>query len=219
VGACATAPPEQGRVYLLGTLYARHRTTPGYDVGRLRRIMEAVDPGVLVLDVTPEELQARRVHASKVEYVEAVFPFMRERPTYAAEPARPLFDEIVGEISAAFGALPPEVAAGLDEHESALFGLLQRHWTSAAAAHDGFTAQMMGAKVALTGDVIPAYARGQARWDEHSAARTAEAAGAHPDARVLALTSIENWPRVRRLVQDRGVACIDMESWLNDRGL
>jgi hypothetical protein len=90
-------------IFVLGTLYTRHETTPAYDLKTLRRIILDIGPDVLVVDCTPTEVREQKVHPSKVEYPDAIFLLARERAykVYAAEPDEPLFSEIVRPSSAA----------------------------------------------------------------------------------------------------------------------
>ena len=215
--ACTASPdPSAGEVYVLSTLYSRHAEVLAYDVADLRRLIETINADALVLDVTPRELRERRVHESKIEYVGAVFPYLAAsaKPAYAAEPDEPLFTEITTPLGQAFANLPADISAALDQYESALFALLARHWTSAAAVNDAHTDQLMAAKVALTGQVVPAYAAGQSRWDEHTAARAMDAIGRHRGARVLVLTGVDNAPRVRAHLKDAGAPLVCMPRWL-----
>ena len=174
-----------------------------------------------MLDVTPQELARRRVHESKIEYTGAVFPYLAavNWPAYAAEPDEPLFTQITQPLARAFADLPAPEREALDRYESGLFALLAGHWTSAAAVNNALTDQLMAAKIRLTGEVVPTFAQAQARWDAHTVARTLEAVAAHPTARVLLLTGVENTWRVRPALAEGGAALVDMPRWLSQHSL
>lgn len=216
----ASVAPD-GALFVLSTLYRRHAVTPAYDVSALRRVIERIDPEVLVLDVTPQELARREVHESKIEYVGAVFPYLAtvNRPAYAAEPDEPLFSEITQPLARAFADVTAAKGEELDRYESALFTILGRHWASAAAANDTLTDQLMATRTRLTGEFVPAFAQAQAQWDAHTVARTLEAVAAHPAARVLLLTGVENAWRVRPALAEAGAALVDMPRWLSRQSL
>lgn len=216
----ASAAPD-GALFVLATLYSRHAATPAYDVAALRRVIERIDPDVLVLDVTPQELARRQVHESKIEYVGAVFPYLAavNRPVYPAEPDEPLFTQITEPLGRAFADLPALTSEALDRYESGLFALLGGIWTSAEAVNDALTDQLMAAKARLTSEMIPAFAHGQAQWDAHTTARTLDALAAHPSARVLLLTGVENTWRIRPALAGAGVPLVDMAEWLSRQSL
>src|SRR5262245_37575295 len=48
---------QSGELFVLATLYTRHKSVAVYDPPALRKIILAIDPEVMVLDVTPSELK------------------------------------------------------------------------------------------------------------------------------------------------------------------
>jgi hypothetical protein len=65
------APPTQ--VFVLGSLYSRHKTIESYDLDALRRVVLAIDPDVVVVDCTPTEVREQKVHVSKIEFPQVLF--------------------------------------------------------------------------------------------------------------------------------------------------
>lgn len=104
VDAATVAPAEAdtaaAQVFVVGTLYGRHANVSAYDHAALRRVIDAIDPEALVLDVSPNELARREVSPGKQEYVRVIFPWIDAHPVpvYAGEPGQPLFDEIVQSV-------------------------------------------------------------------------------------------------------------------------
>ncbi len=222
----ASAAARRAQVYVLGTLYSRHERVPVFDFTKLRRIIEAVGPDVLVLDVSPAELKARKVHPSKAEYPAVVFPLLEQRAfkTYAAEPDEPMFSEIVQAITAVrkqLQAADPATMAALKAHDDASYAALALRWRSAADVQDGVTRTVLEAKLALNDALIgPIEADGDRRWNAHMADVVHGAAMAAPGKRVLALTGIENrGPVVDLLAPRPGLALVDMERWLRNAGM
>jgi len=79
---------KSGELFVLATIYAWHKSVAVYDLPALRKIILAIDPEVLVLDVTPSELKEWKVWPGKVEYTEVVFPLVRNG-RYRLYPAEP----------------------------------------------------------------------------------------------------------------------------------
>ncbi|GAA0549882.1 hypothetical protein [Chitinophaga japonensis] len=208
-------------VFVLATLYKRHATTPVYNLDTLQRIIRSINPDVLVLDVSPKELEAQEVHASKIEYPAAIFPFINssKRPAYAAEPAEPMFTEIVNEVIAAwkdFRAAQPGAADMLDRYNTALYGLLRSAWHAPADVNSAVTDEVLAGKRALEDRLVgPVEADGQRRWIANIVQVTLQAAGEHPGKRVLVLMGVENCHSVKAaLAQHPEVVLADMEAWL-----
>jgi hypothetical protein len=213
--------PEKTPVFVLGTLYKRHEAVPRYDLAALRRALSAIQPAALVLDVTPEELAARKVWPGKIEYPGVIFPFIdagRYR-VYAAEPDEPMFSEIVQSISAAVKALEreqPEVSAGLDRLEDAAYGALYRSWQSPADVNSAVTDRVMSGKQALESRLVgPVMLEGGERWNRHVLDVILQATRENRGRRVLVLVGIENrhW-FVEHLRGLPDVELVEMESWL-----
>jgi len=214
--APATAKTD---VYVVGTLYRRHDTVPTYDLAAVRRIVLAIKPDVLVVDCTPQEVRDRRVHESKIEYAQVIFPLIQEQSykVYPAEPDEPLFTEIVQAVAAAhqnFQRSKPEEAAALQSYVKATYAALATHWRSPADVQDTLTGQVLASKVALDGRLVGTTEH-NARWNQHWTDAILRAVRENPGKRVLALTGIENrgWI-LNALAQAPEVELIDLPSWL-----
>lgn len=212
-------------VYLIGTLYKRHEQVPAFDVAVLRRIIADIKPDVMVLDVTPEELKKKSVHASKIEYTQTVFPLIASGSyaVYPAEPAEPMFSEIVQGLSARLGEFDqqqPALSAAFKKNEQALYAVLKPYWTSAARVQDDVTAGAIDASAALQGELVGAVLKSaDARWDRHTADAVIRAVKAHPGKRVLVLAGIRNRPTVKlHLAAEPAIRLVDMPAWLAKSG-
>jgi hypothetical protein len=210
-------------VFVLGTLYKRHETTPAYDLQALRRIILDIGPDVLVVDCTPTEVRELKVHPSKVEYPGAIFPLAHARgyPMYAAEPDEPLFTELVQsqiDVRESVRKKQPEKARAADEYGKFAYSVLAEHWRSPADVHDETTAVVLEGKQQLEALVFGPVARdGQIRWDQHWTDVILRAAAENPGKRVLALTGIQNRKWIADALQvDGSVEVVDMTRWLRD---
>ncbi len=213
----AAGAPE---VFVVSTLYARHRQVPAYDLPALRRVIEAVKPQAFVLDVTPTELRTRKVWPGKVEYVEVIFPYLDASgaAAYASEPDEPLFQQLTGATGQAyktFGERNPSGAKALDAMKEAAYQAMASTWAAAADVNsektDRLVAGLRALEEGLVGDSI---ARVQIAWDRHHADRLRDALRAHPGQRVLMLVGIESRYRVLQALKADGVAVVDTEAWL-----
>jgi hypothetical protein len=223
--ATVVAPVENdssaAQVFVVGTLYRRHAEVPAYDHAALRRVIDAIEPEALVLDVSPNELARREVSPGKQEYVRVIFPWLDAHPVpvYAGEPGQPLFDEIVQSTIAAnesFTAKHPDMAAQLKRYADETYATLGLLWTSTAAVNAPVTGDVLAARRRVVDALIGgADADGWRRWNDHAAQQVMQVARAHPGKRVLVLTGIENRPAVmERLDGKRGIELVAMEPWL-----
>lgn len=229
-GAAATAAGAQtqarGEVFIVSTLYGRHKTVPAYDLQVLRRLIEAVRPEVLVLDVTPTELRTRQVWPGKVEYTDVIFPYLKATgvPPHASEPDEPLFAELtdaVGRAYQAFGERHPAGAKALDDMKQGAYRAMAAGWGSAADVHSDRTDRLVAALREFEEGLVGAeVTRVQSQWDRHHAARLSAVVRAHPDRRVLMLVGIESRYRVLAALRAAGeVEPVAMEAWLRRAGL
>jgi hypothetical protein len=215
-----------GDVFVISTLYSRHRAVPAYDLAVLRRVIEALKPAVLVLDVTPQELRSRKVWAGKVEYTEVIFPYLDAAGlrAHGSEPDEPLFKELTGaagQAYKAFGARNPAGAKALEDLKHAAYRAMASGWASAADVNSEATDRLVAALREMEeGLVGPEAARVQAAWDRHHAERLREVCRAHPGQRVLMLVGIESRYRVLAELREAGeVRPVDSEAWLRRAGI
>lgn len=208
-------------VYVVGTLYRRHATIPIYDLATVRRIVLAIKPDVLVVDCTPQEVRDRRVHESKIEYAQVIFPLIQEQAykVYPAEPDEPMFTEIVQAVAAAhktFQSTKPQESAAHQDYVKATYAALAVRWQSPADVQDTLTGQVLAAKVALEGRMVGT-AEHNARWNGHWTDTILKAVRENPGKRVLALTGIENrgWI-VNALTKSPTVELVDVPGWMRE---
>lgn len=208
-------------VYVLATLYGRHTTTPAYGHAELRRLITAINPEVVVLDVSPRELRDQRVHPSKAEYPEVIFPLVRERGwrAYPGEPDEPEFGEIVGRLGRALGEFKagrPDAARADKAYEEATWAALAQFWVSAADVNGALTDQLLQARRSYQDRVAgPEVADAWRRWNDHAATMVGRAAAENPGARILVLIGVENCGALRRTLAARpDLRLVDMEPYL-----
>jgi len=214
----ATAPPPDG-VYVVGAIQRLHLSEPSFSFDHLRRIIEAVRPEVLVLEVRPDELAERKETQGRPEYPAVVWPYLAAHPTTALpmEPGGKAFEAMTGEAGrrfAAFETEKPEADAYMTRLGRALSTVLQDHWRHPADAHDAATLDLVRAQGLAQAQLGgPEFETGQAAWDGYMVDRTREAIVAHPGKRILVLASYRNLEAFREgLKGERRL--VDMEPWL-----
>ena len=216
-----------GEVFVISTLYSRHKAVPAYDLRVLRQVIEAVKPDVMVLDVTPNELRTRKVWPGKVEYIDVVFPYLDATGlrAHASEPDEPLFKQLtgaVGDAYKAFGERNPAGAKALDELKQSTYRAMATGWASAADVNSEKTDRLVAAlreiEEGLVGEEV---ARVQIQWDRHHAERLRDTVRAHPGKRVLMLVGIESRYRVLQELRAAGeeIRPVAAEAWLRRGGL
>jgi hypothetical protein len=221
IPAALSPVKDKSEVFVLATLYSRHKTTPVYDLAALKKIVQAINPDVFVLDVTPAELKTRQVWPSKIEYPGAVFPLVDSSRhfAYAAEPPEPMFTEIVSsvkEVHKKFRASRPDAARALDDMTSNLFEALKASWQTPADVNGSITDKALEGKRVLEDKLRgPEDVENGRRWTQHIIDVTLQAAKEHPGKRILVLNGIENCYVVREgLRRHAGVTVVDIEQWL-----
>jgi hypothetical protein len=216
-----THAADRTQLFIVGTLYKRHDRVAAYDLAALRRTIQAIKPDAVVLDITPDELRTRRVHASKIEYPGVIFPLLDESrcAAFAAEPSEPMFSEIVQATIAAgrdFEQQQPADAATMKQFTEALYAGLTAFWKSPADVNSAATDRLFAGKRALQARLMgPVDTDGWNRWNQHTADVALAAARQHRGQRVLVLAGIENryWLN-EHLRGAPGIELVDVEAWL-----
>lgn len=216
-----SAVESGGAVFVLGTLYRRHETIAGYDLASLRKVILAINPDVLVLDVNPIELKEQKVSPGKIEYPGVIFPLLNERKlrAYPAEPAEPMFSEIVQAAINGRTDLEknnPEGMAAMKQFRASTFEALSKIWKTPADVNGDVTERVIGGLKAYEARMIgPIEHESGTRWDHHAVSVVRQAIRENPGKRILQITGIENCPNIRtELRSDKRINLIEMEAWL-----
>lgn len=205
-GLCAQPPAALAQsgvlpadaVVILAPLHGLHEREPAFSHEDLRKILDAADPDVLVVETRPDELSDRTETPGRPEYPAVVWPWLETREVLveAMEPGGATFADMTsaaGAKYARFDAEQPAAAARADALRRSLTLALLEHWRHPADAHDAFTRDLMQAAVlserALGG---PGDDAGQAAWDGYMIARAREVIAANPGRRIVILASYRN---------------------------
>ncbi len=222
VTPAAAAPPAQ--VYVIGALHALHEQEDAFGYDELKRLIAAIKPDVMLLEVTPEELAGRKETPGRPEYPKVIWPMLAASgpKPYAMEAGQPLYGELTSDASRRFGEFEknsPAADAALTAYGKAANALLLAHWKSIADAHDTTTDALARARATLNGAMVTGSAPGQARWDGVMVEASRKAIAAHPGKRILVLGSYRNrFMFVEALGKERGAKLVDMHAWLQANG-
>lgn len=212
-----TAPAE---VIVLSTLHQLHEETTGYTYRDLSALIEYLDPDVLAVELTAEDLGSRREQRIKREYREAVFPLIDEHDyeVVPLEPDQPLYDEIVGLIRQSQNALTsdsPALAQSFSDYTDALYADLRARWTSACAVNSTTTDRLFESKHRFQAAMFgPLEAEGWRRWNQHFLDRILEAAGSNRGSRLLVLVGAEHAYWLREQLSGHDVVLPDLTEML-----
>lgn len=208
-------------IYVVGALHALHEKEESFDYAVLADVIARIDPGVMLLEVRPDELAERKETPGRPEYPAVIWPMLEEadRVAIAMEPGDPLFTEMVtraGDVMTAFERDRPADHAFLSSYNEALDTTLMAHWSDLSRTHDDVTANLTRARYvvrfAVVGDAVE---ESQTRWDAHMIEQARRAIDAHPGKRVLVLGSYRNRHAfVEALRADYPGRVVDMEQWL-----
>lgn len=216
---------SQAKVFVVATLYRHHATTPAYSEEKLKDVISAIAPDVLVLDVTPSEMRAQKVHASKNEYPQVVFPYVKAhaRKVYAAEPDEPDFTNVVNATIKSIGDFEkaqPTLAQTIDRYEDDVYSVLKAYWKTAADVNNTKTDLVLAGKKTLYEEFVGApFTDGAHFWTKHMSDVAIRAVNENPGKTILVLAGIENCGAIRTLLHDAGVPVVDVERWLRDHNL
>jgi len=216
---------QETEVFVLGALGALHDREESFDFETLERVIRAIGPQVLLLEVTPEELRDRLDTRGRPEYPNVVWPMLGEArgpESYAMEAGEPLYGELTSEGSELWTAFqnerPTESAAFAAYAEAATDVLLAR-WKSPADTQDEATDALARSQRRLRAALVPAVGWIQVRWDRVMLDVATKAIAQNPGKRVLVLGSHHNSGMfVEALGELPGVRLVDMRSWLVGNG-
>lgn len=219
------AQSPKGEIFILSTLYSRHAKVKAYDHATLKKIIQLINADVFVLDASPSELKAKKVHHSKMEYTEVIFPMLAiENPkVYAGEPDEPTFSSIVNSIIHVMDSVKVANPGGFqaqDKYDDSIYDALIFTWKSPADANSVATDSVLAGKRIIQNKIFgPTFAKGSDFWNQNMANILVKAFRENPGKRILLLAGVENCSRIRQLLaSDKTLPVVDIEHWLGTKG-
>lgn len=220
----APATAKDSELFILGALHGLHEQEESFGYNELGRVIRAIKPDVILLEVTPEELAGKLETKGRPEYPKVIWPMLSAdgpKP-YAMEAGQPLYGELTGSAGNAFGEFEkqsPEADAALTGYASATSKALLSHWNSVADTQDEATDALGRARAQLTAALVPASVPTQQQWDGVMVEVARKAIAANPGKRILVLGSYRNrYMFVDELKAAKGVSLVDMKAWLKSNG-
>lgn len=201
---------KKPKVYVLSALHQLHDKTPYYSFDELTRIIDRIDPDVIVVELTPADLASRKEQVNKQEYQRSVFPLAEKRgyELVPMEPAEPKFSEIVGVVRRSESALrtaSPDKAAAFTIYANYLWEHLLNTWKSPADVNSAETDAMFAVKHGFQNELFgPEQKKGWEAWNRHFLDRITETARNNPGKRILVVVGAEHsyWLRSRLADKD-----------------
>ncbi len=218
------ASAKDTEIFILGALHGLHEQEASFGYAELERVIEAIDPDILLLEVTPEELAGRLETKGRPEYPKVIWPMLARRgaKAYAMEPGQPLYGELTGDAGSQWGAFKkdaPADDAALTSHSNATAAVLLAHWKSVADTQDQATDALGRSRAELSAAMVAGTVPGQRRWDSFMVESVKSAISDNPDKRVLVLGSYRNrFMFIEQLQGVSGAKLVDMRSWLEANG-
>jgi len=163
------AAAKDAEVFVLGALHGLHEREDSFGYDTLGKVIAAIKPDVMLLEVTPEELAGKLETRGRPEYPKVIWPMLDGGPkAYAMEAAQPLYGELTGDAGKrweAFGKDHPAEDAALDAYGKGVSGVLLAHWKSVADTQDEATDAVARAGNRLNAAMVAGSDTGQRRWD------------------------------------------------------
>ena len=214
----ANQQAEQTEVIILSTLHQLHTQTDFYTFNDLSRIIEALEPTALAVELTSTDVETRRAQGVKREYQESVYPLLdkHDYAVYPLEPDEPLFSELVRLFREAQEELKerePEKYGVLELYVKTMFEHLFKVWDSPRAVNSARTDVLFEVKHAFQEALYgPKEKRAWAEWNAHFLEQILRAALEHPGGRIVVLVGFEHgyWLR-KHLKEISSVRLLDTE--------
>lgn len=220
----APAAAKDAEVFILGALHGLHEQEESFGYAELGRVIAAIKPDVVLLEVTPEELAGKLETKGRPEYPKVIWPLLTEQgpKAYAMEAAQPLYGELTSDASKRFGDFKqkqPTEDAALTGFAAATSKALLAHWRSVADTQDEATDALGRARNRLNAAMVAGSGPGQQRWDGVMVEVARKAISENPGKRILVLGSYRNrYMFVEELTGTKGARFIDMRAWLASNG-
>ena len=214
---------DRAEVIVLSTLHQLHAETEGYSFADLSEVIEQLQPDILAVELTAEDIESRRDQPTKQEYQRAVFPLLDKHnyDVVPLEPPQPLYDELVGLFRQSQKDLSEQNPAGAESfnlYADSLFEMLEERWVSPGAVNSRATDILFESKhrfqSALFGDEEAQAWQG---WNQHFLQQILKTADAHPDKRILVLVGAEHTYWLRSHLADSDINLLDTQRLLADR--
>lgn len=217
----ASEANDSTEVIIVSALHQIHEEVEYFSFAELQRIIEALQPTILVLELTPTDLEAKKKQTVKMEYQEAIFPLIEKHgyPAVAMEPDEPLFSELVNKHRASIREAMDEDSlkvSAFSDYASKLIETLKYTWDSAAAVNSAYTDKLFDAKHLLQNKVFGL--KGEEVWNQwnmHFLETIKETAGEQQGGRVVVIVGAEHsyWLR-QKLKADKSIKLLDTEKLL-----
>lgn len=211
-------------ILVLSTLHQLHGQLDYYTYDHLSHIITSFAPEVLAVELTPDDLHARKPQRVKQEYQQSVYPLLDALgcETIPLEPAEPLYSELVGLGKKAMEDLQKRNPAAVEQfglYVNALYDVLFNWWRSPLDVNSSETDRHFEIKHRYQNEVFGEdEEKGWELWNQHFLEQILAAAAKYPEGRILVLVGAEHsyWlrkhlreqPAVRLLAAEEALSSI-----------
>ena len=218
-GLAAAPPPSE--VVVLCTLHQMHEQTAFYSYSELSNDIERLQPDILAVELTGQDLKEKSDQITKREYQNSVYPLLRKHAwaTLALEPSDPSRSELIGLLRQSEESLQkssPQKDEAFDAYTDTVFKYLLSEWHSPADVNASWTDRVLAVKHQFQDAVYgPKEAEGWEGWNQHFLQQILGAAKQNPGKRIVVIVGVEHGYWLRGHLRDQaGVELRDTESLL-----
>ena len=221
------AEPQPGKadeVIVIGALHRLHETEEGFGYAELERLIRTARADVLVLEVTPEELEGLTETRGRPEYPQVVWKLIEKdrAKAVAMEPGGALYKQMTtaaGDFFAAADKADPARARFAADYRKAYEASLLAYWRTAADTQDANTEALARGWYAVQDNLYGAEQKQlQDRWDGYMGDAAAKAVTDFPGKRILVLGSYRNRHRLQAAIRSAAPGrLVDTADWIRSR--
>ena len=206
--AAAIETSSKATVTVLSTLHTFHARVPGYGFEVLKSLITKLNPDILAVELTEEDLATRRNQGVKQEYQYSVFPLLEtfKGSVVTLEPEEPEYSQLVSQLRTAERELrekTPQKAEALGLYVDQLYGVLLEKWKSPCDVNSNATDSVFEVKHRYQDSLLgPTYRDSWERWNQHALDRVLAANRANPGKRIVILMGSEHGYWLRNHLQN-----------------
>lgn len=199
---------KKTEVIVLSTLHQFHSTNTKYSFETLAKTIERINPDVLAVELTPNDLESRREQKVKTEYVRSVFPLIDKHKykTVALEPNEPLYSELINLLKESNKENQenfPQKVEAFTTYSNAVYDYLFKYWTSIEAVNSSETDALFEVKHNFQNSLFgEKEAKVWNDWNSYFLKQIKDSAAKNKGKRILVLVGAEHSYWLRKNLQN-----------------
>ena len=119
-------------VIIIATLHQFHAQCNFYSLDHLRTIIEKINPDIICVELTAEDLKSKKDQAIKIEYPKCIIPLAKKKgyKLIPMEPNEPEYSRLVNKYKQAYQKIDPKKKEIFNLYTKLLFDYLFAYWKS-----------------------------------------------------------------------------------------